>query len=438
MAQSNVAITEKRVEDFEKSRHFAKFEIDGEQWSLARVDRQQRLAEREIEFHRGTISAYRKRLYAGLQNPIKLYSIGNVRSGAATAKERIANSRERVRYLQPIRVEVKRLIEEHRAELDDNMRDERQITRTINRAVEQETGLRLPRGQELPSAEFNGSELRRLEETAVTLRDPQMLLTAQRGMESHYGQTKTGREKLAERAAGRAESANVSLQEIADRIQKFPENREYFPVLFKGADANEKTASLHDLQPRTFTDKVFSYFSPKDRLEINAVNQALDQHYADLLSERDLLEQFTSSAREIAKGYEQQLLSLDQHVPAGVDQRMSQPQFTAREIAQVEKFAAQQSDPSIRMQFENMAHSALTTGRVGDFTELSPNAGQGNHQQQSFDPAQLPSSTDDYLDAAKSTLDRVASKAGADYGTLNDAAAAVETEVGSEAWAALL
>jgi hypothetical protein len=437
VAQSNVAIAEKRVEDFEKSRHFAKFEIDGGQWSLARLDRQQRLAEREIEFHHATISAYRKRLYAGLQNPIKLYSIGEYKERAATAKEGMANAREEIRNLQPIRIEVKRLIEEHRAELADNMRDERHITWTVNRAVEQETGLRLARGHELPGAEFNGSELKRLEETAVTLRDAQMLLTAQRGMESHYGQTQTGREKLAERAAGRAESATVSLQEITERIQKFPENREYFPVLVNGTDGQEQTASLHDLQPRTFTDKVFSYFSTKDRLEINAVNQALDQHYADLFSERDSLEQFTSSTLEIAKGYEQQLLSLDQHIP-GLDQRMSQPQFTAKEIAQVEKFAAQQSDPSIRAQFENIARSALTTGRVGDFTELSPNAGQGNHQLQDFDPAQLASSTDDYLEAAKNTLERVTAKAGAEYGNLNEAAAPAETEAGSEAWAALL
>lgn len=438
VAHSNVAVAEKRIEDFEKSRHFAKFEIDGEQWSLARVDRQQRLAEREIEFHRGTISAYRKRLYAGLQNPIKLYSIGEYKERATTAKGGIANAREEIRNLQPTRAEVKGLIEEHRTELVDNLRDERNITRRIDRAVEQETGLRLARGQELPSAEFNGSELKRLEESAITLRDPEMLLTAQRGMESHYGQTETGREKLAARASGRAESANVSLQEITERVQRFPENREYFPVLFKGTDGQEQTASLHDLQPRTLREKVFSYFSAKDRLEINAVNQLLDQHYADLFSERDSLELFTSSAREIAKGYEQQLVSLDQHVPAGLDQRMSQPQFTTKEIAQVENFAAQQSDPSIRAQFENMARSALTTGRVGDFTELSPNAGQGNHHQQGFDPAQLPSSKDDYLEAAKNTLDKVAAKAGAEYGTLNEAAAGAETEAGSEAWAALL
>ena len=136
-----------------------------------RVDCQQRLAEREIDFHRGTISAYRKRLYAGLQNPIKLYSIGEYKERAGAAKESIANAREQIRNLQPIRVEVKRLIEGHRVELVHNLRDERHITRTLNRAVEQESELRLDRAQELPGAEFNGSELKRLEENATTLRD---------------------------------------------------------------------------------------------------------------------------------------------------------------------------------------------------------------------------------------------------------------------------
>ncbi|MBA3568199.1 MAG: hypothetical protein H0W28_02465 [Pyrinomonadaceae bacterium] len=319
------------------------------------------------------------------------------------------------------------------------MRDERQLARTLDRAGEQETGLRLARGQDLPCAEFNGSELKRLEENAITLRDPQMLQIAQREIESHYGQTLNGSEKLVARAAGRAEAADVLLQDLTERIQKFAENREFFPVLFKGADGHEKTASFHDLQPRTLTDKVFSCFSAKDRLEIKAVNEALDQHYADLLSDRDSLESLMSSAREIAKNYEQKLLSADQYMRGSLDQRMLQPQFTAREISQVENFAVQQTEAGVRAQFENIARSALANGRVGDFTELLPNAVQGNHPQlQGFDPAQPQSTRDDYLEAARNTLDKVAAKPGAEYGTLNEAAAAAETEAGSEAWAALL
>ncbi len=43
-----------------------------------------------------------------------------------------------------------------------------------------------------------------------------------------------------------------------------------------------------------------------------------------------------------------------------------------------------------------------------------------------------------YLEEARNTLDKVAAKGSPEYGTLNEAAVAAETEVGSEAWAALL
>jgi hypothetical protein len=69
LAESNTRVAEKRVEDFEKTRHFAKFEIYGEQWSLVRVDRQQRLAEWEIEFHKHAISAYRCVFTADCKTP---------------------------------------------------------------------------------------------------------------------------------------------------------------------------------------------------------------------------------------------------------------------------------------------------------------------------------------------------------------------------------
>ena len=49
LAESNVAVAQKRLNSFEKARHLYSFEIDGEQWSLVRVDRQQRIKERQID-----------------------------------------------------------------------------------------------------------------------------------------------------------------------------------------------------------------------------------------------------------------------------------------------------------------------------------------------------------------------------------------------------
>src|SRR5262249_21369022 len=142
---------------------------------------------------------------------------------------------------------------------------------------------------------------------SIVLRDSELLRTAQSAMELHSSQTQGAVETLASRALGRVEAVDISLQEITQRIQSFTENRDFFPVLFNGADGSEKTVTLHDCQPKTLTEKVFSYFSPADRFEINAINEALDQHYAHLLSEQDSLEQFASAARELTKSYEQSL-----------------------------------------------------------------------------------------------------------------------------------
>jgi hypothetical protein len=57
LAESNVAVAQKRLNDFEKSKHLYRFEIDGEPWSLVRVDRQKRIKEHQIDYSKGAISA---------------------------------------------------------------------------------------------------------------------------------------------------------------------------------------------------------------------------------------------------------------------------------------------------------------------------------------------------------------------------------------------
>jgi hypothetical protein len=124
VAESNVAVAEKRMEVFEKSKHFANFEIKGEQWSLVTLDRQQRTIEREIDFNKRTVSAYRMRLYGVIHNPIKLCNIRDYKERAAKAKVRIKQSHEEIKQLQPIRERVTDFIEERRKVLRENVEHE--------------------------------------------------------------------------------------------------------------------------------------------------------------------------------------------------------------------------------------------------------------------------------------------------------------------------
>jgi conjugative relaxase-like TrwC/TraI family protein len=419
VAESNAAVAEKRAEDFEKSKHFAKFEIDGDQWSLVSVDHQQRGKEREIDFNKRTVSAYRKRLYGVIHNPIKLYGIRDYKERATAAKGRIKQAREEIKQLQPIRERVTELIDDRRGVLRDTLQQQTQLARTFNSAVAVEVDLHFKQGEQIPQPEFSGKELDRLTENATTLRDPQMLKTAQSYLDRHYGQ-RVG--KIGERAANLTESAEASLRTAGERIRIFAEARDSFPVLFKGADGLEKTASLNDIAPKTIGEKVASYFSPSQRLEIDAVQQALDQHHTDLLQERDTLQEFTERAREMAESYSEKLERL-----------IPQPQVTAKEVAGVETFIAQ-TIASPEPGFQKVIVSANTDIGIPSISKPAQQAAHGIDLRTSPEH-----STADPLDQARQTLDKVSAEAVATKKTGMGAGLAADTEAsGSEALAALL
>jgi conjugative relaxase-like TrwC/TraI family protein len=426
VTESNVAVAQKRTEDFEKSKHFAKFEIDGEQWSLVSVDQQQRIKEREIDFNKRAVSAYRMRLYGVIHNPIKLYNIRDYKEKAAKAKGRIKQAREDIKQLQPIRESVTEFIQERREVLQDNVEQERQLSRTLNRVVAAEVDLYLKEEQGIPQPEFDGEELDQLEANAVKLRDPKMLKAAQNYLAQHYGDPRDGLEKIAARAASVEESAKASLRGAGERIRDFVENREFFPVLLRDVDVSEKTATLNELAPNTLGEMVASYFSISQRLEIAAVEEALDQHQADLLQERDMLQQFTQEAGEITQGYREDLQTL---------RVIAQPQFASQEATGIDSFAAQQTVANLDTQFDEMAASATSGDGIAGISSPAQQATRGIN----LGMAHQQSTADEHLDQARQRLDKVSAESVAANETGMGAGLTVETEAaGPEALAALL
>jgi hypothetical protein len=315
--------------------------------------------------------------------------------------------------------------------LKEHLSEEKALADSIGRAVEREAELQSSHDKELPPPAFNQPELNRLEDNAIKLRDSQLLRQAQNAMTCDSGNTAQSLRKLSNRAVGRAEAAGLALRAITERVENFTNNRDFFPVLFKSFDAEEKTASLHDLRPRTLTDKVTDLFSDNNKLDLKRIDDALDQHYTDLLTEHSSVERFTASAKQIATMYEQQLNTLDQQ------NKPNLAQFTTKEIVQIEKFAAQQVDANIRSQLENVAHSALNSNSVQSFTSSAPTPGMSAAEVWAPDP-QLQLHKDDHLGTARETLDGVIVNASAESVTTNESVVGAETETGSDLWAALL
>jgi hypothetical protein len=366
------------------------------------------------------------RLYGVIHNPIKLYNIRDYRERAAKAKVRIKQSREEIKQLQPIRERVTDFIEERRKVLRENVEQERQLSRMFNSAVAVEVDLHINQSEGIPQTEFNATEVDQLEANATKLRDSKMLCAAQNYLAQHYGDAREGLEKMAARAASVEESAKASLRGAGERIRSFVENREFFPVLFKGVDGSEKTASLNELAPNTFGEKVASYFSISQRLEIAAVEQALDQHQTDLLQERDILQQFAQGATEIAQSYRENLHALN---PA-----ITQPQSITQDAARINSFTAEETFTSVGASLKELTVSATSGDGISGINNLAQQ-GAGN------DPAiaHQHSTADDHLEQIRQRLDKVSSESVAANETGLGAGLVAETEAaGSEALAALL
>jgi hypothetical protein len=204
------------------------------------------------------------------------------------------------------------------------------------------------------------------------------------------------------------------------------ENRELFPVLFRGFDGSDKTASLNDLAPNTFGEKVASYFSISQRLELAAVEQALDQHQTDLLQERDTLQQFTQRATEIAQSYRESLQTLNPVI--------AQPQSTTQDATLMDSFTAEETMTSVGTSLKGLTVSATTSDGISGINTLAQQA-VGN------DPAMAHqhSTADDHLEQSRQWLDKVSSESVAANEAGMGAGLAVDTEAaGSEALTALL
>lgn len=302
LAESNVAVARKRLNDFERARHLYSFEIDGEQWSLVHVDRQQGIKERQIDYTKRAISAYRKRLYAAINNPLKLYGLRDYKQNAATAKEQIKNTRRQIDELRQIREAVTSGLDDRRVALQTEVRTETESSQKLNQSLELKLGVHGMTGKETTPA-FTEKELDRFEANVRFLRDPKLLQTFYQYLEGHYDTTAKGKQTIAARAGETLEFAKACLANVSDDIRAFGENREFVPVLFKGANGEERTTTVSEVNKRTDSQSVFNRIFNETILPPEPVNEALNQREKDLLQEHTTIKSFVDAASDIANHY---------------------------------------------------------------------------------------------------------------------------------------
>jgi conjugative relaxase-like TrwC/TraI family protein len=305
LAESNVAVAQKRLTDFEKSRHLYSFEIDSEQWSLVRVDRQRRVKERQIDYSKRAISAYRMRLYGAINNPLKLYGLRGYKENAATAKEQIQDARKQIDTINQIRETVTSCLDNRRTGLQTELQTETESAQKLSHALDLKVELQLQSDKENPVPEFTDQELDQLEANVRILRDPKLLQDLYQHFERHYGMTTQGIQTIGTRADETLEFAKESLADVNDGIRTFSENRERFPVSFRGTNAEEQTTTLSELNQQAVDRSVFARIFTNSSSPIESVKEALNQRNTDLLQERTSIRSFVEAASDIANHYRQ-------------------------------------------------------------------------------------------------------------------------------------
>lgn len=312
VADSDTAVAQNRLDQFEKSKHLYSFDIDGEQWSLVRVDRQERIQNRRIDGCRRVVSAYRKRLYGVINNPLKLFGLREYKQNAVKAKHQISETQERVEHLQEIRTAVTSRLQNQREMLRVDLGKQTESAQQLKYRLKHKVDLDSNSEKEISQPEFTEEELDRLEANAQFLRDSKLLHTAYRHFGQHYGENRQAIGKIATRADKTLEFARASLSDIDDQIQNFTDNRESFPVLLKTPNGNEQSMTLRDLATNPASENILTRFFSGARSAHAAIDEALNQNYADLRNERDAIQSFIKATSDLTESFREHLETLNQ------------------------------------------------------------------------------------------------------------------------------
>ena len=304
LAACNAAAAQKRLGEFEKTKHLYNFEIEGEQWSLVRIDRQQRTKERQIDYSKRAISAYRIRLYGALNNPLKLRGLRDYKENAANAKTQIRELRPQIEDLHSIRQAVTSCIQQQRGALKTDLQNKTKTAQQLNNTLELKLGFDGKIHNEAVTPEFSEKELDRLEANARILRDPRLLQTVYQFFERHYGMTPQGIQTIKARAGETLEFAKACLADVNDGLRTFSENREFVPVLFKGTNGEEQTATISELNKPAVGRNIFARILDNSASTLERVKNALNQRSKDLLQERTTIKSFVDAASDIANHYQ--------------------------------------------------------------------------------------------------------------------------------------
>jgi hypothetical protein len=335
------ATRQERADQFQRTRHQSRWEINGEKYSLADLDR--RIADQE----------QRSQFFG---TPLKIKTIHLLPSGRREA----AAEAERLKEIHETVVDK---IDARRTELAEATREAGKMTAVLSEIYGQEQQRQHERGGERIDKRLIRGEINQLIERATVVSDGSMLHQAyilEAQFEERQPKDKsTPFMTQAARAIGRQVMSELAVKQAQERLQTFEDRKQFTPVVVKDLEGRDVAARLFDFRnsrhPVVWAAERATESKEHRHLRHEVEKAATAEH--DRLKD-DL--QSTIECHEITRGIAD---SYRDHVRASGD-RVPDAAFTPKQLIQLEVHAARLQDPQERQRIETLVKRAELAGHV--------------------------------------------------------------------------
>jgi predicted NAD-dependent protein-ADP-ribosyltransferase YbiA (DUF1768 family) len=327
---------EERARRFDETRHLRQWEIGGEKFSVADIDRRaERLKDAAAVFGR-----------------YELHIDPAARRQAGAEIERIGQ----------IRKEIIEKTDAQRGEMSERVDEAGKLLETLSRAYAREATLREQSGLAMPAPQLTREELERAADNIETVRDANLLrqLSVFERQFNTYADQKE-RFNPAEgwgRAPARAAVAEIFHRESNERLAAFERRGEVQPLLIETADGRLITHRLEDTRPKSFIEQIARPLveTPTQRELRHSVEQAFAKYENRLRADFEQTSSYLQAAREIVSAQ-----TVERTLRAGHELPALEPAMTPKQVMTIEIYAERQADPKEREHLLDLARgSALS------------------------------------------------------------------------------
>ena len=269
-----------RLDNFEASVHLTPYEVHGERWSLAGVDKQ--------------ISRRREDAKVVPDRAARLDLRSLARMNLSPAARHAAAAE--VEHLSFIRGEIVRQIEQRRKPLIVDRELSTAMLEILEKAYTSEQQTRGKDGQEMPEPKYEAHQMRALETSAEILKDAHLL------REVHDWEKNASRSETATwegRATAREIMTGIAVDEAKERLQHFLESQRVASLNL----GHHRTGTLREIESRTLTDYLVRALESQGQRDYrHSVKNAAHETHSRLVKDFDKAQHYHDAARELASG----------------------------------------------------------------------------------------------------------------------------------------